>query len=1038
LIAVMAMVATIPALATSGGFDGIPAAEQRIDAGLPTVGARDGVPVALSSNTGEVCTLAIENFTLRRILTGTGHATPDEAIVYDASRTFDFLAAQADGLRASVALLVEGIDGGWDILALSTADLCSSWSAPVTVVGPGSTTGRPSTLEALDRNSIGTLALLFSDIVDSRLHLVTSIDHGATWTTPLSVFAATSGPDVWTEAGLDVDKTGRICVGYVEPWSVADPRLYTARSLDGGLTLGDEASVGFTNRVVLDFAFADQSANGRLLLFVTDTDSSFTDGNLNIEGSGTGTPDDWCAGWSHGFDFPLGLGPVHRPSIGKSRFSDDHVLVGQLLADGSLAITSTANGGIAWQPLLVLAADATLAPSVVRTDDGSWTVVWETVHADPDVRYLTDIWAITSTDDGATFNPPVKIDDTPTGTTRAALGHSVAADGDNVAIPYQQFTGGGRGTDLHLETGAATALGAAGDPRIDGDSAPVTVAADPFISIGANDAGQVFVAFTALDTGPHPDLFVARSDDGGYTFGTPTRIGHGAPGAFVHRDPIVAMYGSNVYVGFSWFDGGTAMRHIAWRASNDLGASWPHEVDLGSFSWIGGNGTQWPYNVGVVDNVPTLNIAAWSDSLVYAAYTDGANVLFAASTDAGATLSIIDNDIDQTGSLVRQVDMCVLGGDIVLTYTSSAQAYALISGNEGASWDPRVPLLASPNLFADAELTCGQSRAIVTYTTSAGEFGWRTFAPPSWLPEGTLSLSPGSFGLLTSAAILDASTVVAAFDEGEPQGGVRRVYATRSTDGGVTFEPPQRLDAGGLVPASTSGAPVVAVPETGPSDVHVYWSETGSGSRFEPVISRSTDAGMSWDAPLRMGQGSVCEGVLPTSVFRDGNVASSGSATLLAWMGQRDSATGDVLVNAFDGDDLDRDGAAAAVDCAPEDPSVFPGAAEVADGIDNQCPGDPGFGDVDEVPAGALFDSAETFAWPELPGTTLYRVVRSTSVAFDAGCVTEETANAFWVDPDQPGPGELFHYVVQAIEPFEGSFGSSSDGTGRVVPCVTP
>ena len=36
-------------------------------------------------------------------------------------------------------------------------------------------------------------------------------------------------------------------------------------------------------------------------------------------------------------------------------------------------------------------------------------------------------------------------------------------------------------------------------------------------------------------------------------------------------------------------------------------------------------------------------------------------------------------------------------------------------------------------------------------------------------------------------------------------------------------------------------------------------------------------------------------------------------------------------------------------DCDDADPATFPGASEVNDGQDNQCPGDPGFGIIDEV-----------------------------------------------------------------------------------------
>jgi hypothetical protein len=45
--------------------------------------------------------------------------------------------------------------------------------------------------------------------------------------------------------------------------------------------------------------------------------------------------------------------------------------------------------------------------------------------------------------------------------------------------------------------------------------------------------------------------------------------------------------------------------------------------------------------------------------------------------------------------------------------------------------------------------------------------------------------------------------------------------------------------------------------------------------------------------------------------------------------------------------DSDMDGFIDGSDCAPADPLVHPGAQEICDGLDNQCPGDPGYGYLD-------------------------------------------------------------------------------------------
>ena len=1027
-----------PGAASSGGLDALPAAEQRIDAQLPAVPARDGIPISFSRDTGEVCTLAIENFELRRILTGTGHPVPADDRVYDSRRVIDFRAAQADGLRISAILLVEGDSGGFDVEALSTGDLCGSWTSPSVAVGPGDPGHPVSWLGAFDRNAAGTLAAVYFGSARAREpYLVTSNDHGASWNAPLSLFDDAPGsPNSLHSVDLAdvvVEKAGGICLGYVEAESGSGRRLYTARSLDGGGTLADGNLLGFANRPITSFGFADQSIEGRLLLFYSDTDFSFTSGTLYVDASGNGVTEPWCGSWFRGVDFPLPAEPVGQPTIAKSRFSDDHVLIAQTLGGLSLAITSTPTGGLTWQPMAVLPLDTNTVHSAARTDSGTWVVAWETWLNDPDTRYLTDIYALVSTDDGATFVPTGRIDDGPAGTARASLGRMAAGAADDVVVPYLQYTDGGRATDIYMETSATATLGSGPDPRIDADGVAVSVAADPSLATASDDEGRVFVAFTAIDSGPHPDLFVARSGDGGYSFEPPLRIGHGAPGALVHRDPRVAVEGNNVYVAFAWYEAGTGLLHVGWRASNDLGVTWPHEVEIGSFPW---ENWIWPYSKpnNYEPDLPSIAIATWPAGMLYVAYNDDVNAVFAASSDGGTTIGTLNADADQTSARVRGVDLCALGGDLMLAYAQGGDHFAIFSGDEGGTWDPRVQINPGGTFTSTSpELACGASGAIVTFGTYEEGFGWRAFDSPVWLPAGGLGTA-APFPFYTSAVFLDDSTIVAAFDEFD---GVNlTMHTTRSLDGGATFAPPLRVDPPGA--GETSGVPVLVTTRTTSTEIHLYWSEDGLGSVFEPVVSYSLDDGMSWSTPQRTGHGSACEGVLLTGIVRGRNATPVGAGTLLGWWAYRDSATGDVVVNVLDRSDPDRDASPLGSDCDPEDPNVYPGAPEIADGQDNQCPGDPGFGIVDEIPPGAVFGAAGELTWDAVPGATTYRVVRSDSPALDAGCWLEITTENSLVDPQAPAPGGVRFYVAQVYEPFAGSFGTDSNGVPRSVPCAAP
>lgn len=133
-------------------------------------------------------------------------------------------------------------------------------------------------------------------------------------------------------------------------------------------------------------------------------------------------------------------------------------------------------------------------------------------------------------------------------------------------------------------------------------------------------------------------------------------------------------------------------------------------------------------------------------------------------------------------------------------------------------------------------------------------------------------------------------------------------------------------------------------------------------------------------------------------------------------------------VNFFQFDD-DGDGAGNACDCAPADAAVSPGAPEILDGLDNQCPGDPGNGLVDELgPTLRVLDST-TLSWDALPGAQSYEAVRSTDLSFASDCqqlapIADLLAIDFW----GAEPGEPVFYLVRAQLPFAGSWGAGSAG----------
>jgi len=168
----------------------------------------------------------------------------------------------------------------------------------------------------------------------------------------------------------------------------------------------------------------------------------------------------------------------------------------------------------------------------------------------------------------------------------------------------------------------------------------------------------------------------------------------------------------------------------------------------------------------------------------------------------------------------------------------------------------------------------------------------------------------------------------------------------------------------------------------------------------------------------------------------------------LDWvLGQAGDADGDLIEDACDNcpedinldqADSDRDGVGDLCDCAPADAQRYPGAQEINDGVDNQCPGDAGHGLIDEISGLAGFRNPADpyeFSWSAQLGVELYEVARSSQRDHAADCLIVTTPKTFWVDPEVPADGGIFHYLTRPVAPDAGSWGADSAGVGRTNIC---
>jgi len=129
--------------------------------------------------------------------------------------------------------------------------------------------------------------------------------------------------------------------------------------------------------------------------------------------------------------------------------------------------------------------------------------------------------------------------------------------------------------------------------------------------------------------------------------------------------------------------------------------------------------------------------------------------------------------------------------------------------------------------------------------------------------------------------------------------------------------------------------------------------------------------------------------------------------------------------------DQDGDGFGAPCDCDDASASTYPGAPEVNDGTDNQCPLETGRGMIDEISGVSGFftpGDRSNYSWPGQAGAKRYEVLRSSSAAITGACWTHPTPDLFWRDTAIPPAGGVYFYLVRPLEPHTGSWGK---GEGR-------
>lgn len=137
--------------------------------------------------------------------------------------------------------------------------------------------------------------------------------------------------------------------------------------------------------------------------------------------------------------------------------------------------------------------------------------------------------------------------------------------------------------------------------------------------------------------------------------------------------------------------------------------------------------------------------------------------------------------------------------------------------------------------------------------------------------------------------------------------------------------------------------------------------------------------------------------------------------------------------------DTDGDGFGDPCDCDPSDGGVYPGAPEIADGVDNQCAGDPGHGLIDEMsPSLELIKvgvDTTRLSWDEAIGATEHEWVESSDNLFNEDCTKGTTFQDSVDIVGSLGSGEVSYFLVRVVQPGFGSWSRRSDALERTVAC---
>jgi len=1008
-------------------FSDIPASEISLGALLSTVPSHDLGVAALGNGDGEVALLTWESYALKSAYSGDGGANFSSEVVIDggpgelpAALDYWEVVQGSDGtLHLAYTFGDDEVDVG--LRYVRSDDMGQTWTTPVDLVAHGNGShgvNLSSYYASLAANGSSDVAVVYAETWEGRDSYVTvSTDGGQTWTTPTRLDQGDAGNAPSFEADVLVDPLGNIHAVFVQDRG-SGRRVWYTRSTDGGSTFS--AEINFDS---LGLSLTDSRLP--VLHFTNDwkTLVAFWNPNqiITVETSDGLT-------FSHNDTY--GLWTADTPI--SPRFLQDPSSATVLTAwvDGeTLKTKRSGSNGSAWGPQNTIATNASRFDSfdIVRTQSGNWAVAWEDsrdASSGGSFGDFTDIYARVSTDDGVSWGLEQRADRDGAGTALSRI-PAIAANGtDGLFVAYADARDqDGTTTNVYANRSPAAALDfSANEQRVDTDTWQDNLEQDYGGAVATDGVDHVYAAFAATATGPWRDIYVAASADGGRTYPLVQRVSRHAAGTANSWFPQLSAHpDGTVYLAYLRDSSGAA--ELVFNRSDDFGQNWLVTEEV--------------LSTGVSARVwDDYRLVTLPDGKVYVVWSadelgDWGHIRVSHSTDGGD--SFVTDVVDQsTDEYNDYPDLCAQGDQVFVVFvawTGRWDVFAVTSDDAGASWNSRVPLRDGGAINQGQYLTvaCDSGTNAIAFWSDSRDGYYQLFANryngTTWTGELSVGGPAGVHHYVPDAVFLSGSIAAVAYTD------QRSCWVSRTTDGGVSYQPYQHLDAAAPQPLADSDAPHLATDGLG--NLWVTWTDESAGQATSWAVRQSSDSGATLGPVYRANretpQGSRHNRSWPW--LRD-SIAALPDVAFLQWGGQRSSRALDNLINAYDLNDFDRDEYGVEADCDDSNSDVYPGAAEVNDGRDNQCPGESGYGLVDEIAGVCGFHNPgdrNEFSWTAQTGATSYEVARSADPQFLSACTTVTTSETYWIDTEPMTAGACHYYLVRALAPYAGSWGENSD-----------